>query len=540
MELVEALKQYVSSVNLSVHKYRPQENRPVLVKGRDKPISERKYFDEILTKAKITPPSNKELLVELFIESTSVPLMNSYLASCIEPEAVQEVPSELQGLTLNLDISNGDNFFMTDNRDYVSFVSADVYCRFMGIKEAERHRFARLVYPTYNPRNDRKIYKDIIAGYEGESLILNTYIPPKWKFTDPSENRCPKLFAKLVGHLVPNEKDRKYLLYWIRKSMVSRSMVYLVLCGAPGVGKNTLKKVLKALHGDLNTVDGKKSTITTQFNSQLSQGTLIWFDELKYNESEENFMKEIPNESISIESKGVDATRSTTLYGSYVISNNKPRDNYLSMDARKFVPITLTTRRLEESMTSKEIEDLMGKVDSSKPTYDEQFVSNLANWIINECNSDEWPNDEYKSSMFHILTHTSMSRWQKRVITIVSQLECDSTLEYKCIKATKDEINKFKTGKFGRIRCSDLELLSEANNKLNKTNIVFPEFSSVESFISYYRDLAGSRVFKVSKIPGDIYNDFYIEKISEKISMLLPEEVGKIGEEANSNAADYL
>jgi hypothetical protein len=299
-------------------------------------------------------------------------------------------------------------------------------------------------------------------------------------------------------------------------------MVYLVLCGAPGVGKNTLKRVLKALHGDLNTVDGKKSTLTTQFNSQLSNGTLIWFDELRYNEAEENVMKEIPNDSISIESKGVDASRSTLLYGSYVISNNKPRDNYLSMDARKFAPINLTSKRLEESMDPKEIEELLNKLDPTKETYDVQFISQMANWILKNCDSDEWPNDEYRSEMFYVLTHTSMTKWQRKLMSIISDMKVGGH-EYVKGKVNKAEVEKFKIYGYGSISCSAMELLFESYNKAEKRNLIFPEFSTVESFLTYYRDLSGNKVCKITKIPGNVNGDFIIEKTSSDISMVIPD-----------------
>lgn len=521
-ELKTLLKEYLLKNNLEVSRYTPSNSKPVYILAMSTSLTEKKFLDTVKNLVKVAPPSNPELFMELSIDHKFKAIMKEYLDGLI-PSAM-ELPEQFRGLTLNLDISNYENFFMTDSRDYVSFVSAEIYCKLMGFKDAERLQEARLVYPLYNPRVDSKIYRDTIPGYEGDTLVLNTCIPPKWKFCKTNSEYCPRLFTKLVKHLIPNDRDRKYLLYWIRKSMVSRSMVYLVLCGAPGVGKNTLKRVLKALHGDLNTVDGKKSTLTTQFNSQLSRGTLIWFDELRYNEAEENVMKEIPNESISIESKGVDATLSTLLYGSYVISNNKPRDNYLSMDARKFAPITLTSKRLEEGMTPKEIEELINKVDPTKDTYDVQFISNLANWIINNCDSDEWPNDEYRSDMFYILTHTSMSKWQRKIISIFMEMKVGGH-EYTKTKVSKTEIDKFKIYGYGSISCSALEALFQCHNKADKSNLVFPEYSTVESFITYYRDLAGNRICKITKIPDSLTGDFFIEKIAPEMSVAIPTDI---------------
>lgn len=517
--LIEPLKEYLSKINFEVTKYRPTANKPVFVSSLGVAFTEKKYFDELRKFVQLNPPESTELIIAISLDMKLQVLMAEYFNSI---SSVNTLPEQFEGLTLNLDVSDHENFFLTDSRDYVSYASAEIYCKLLGLKEADRLKEARLVYPLYNPRTELKLYRDVIPGYEGDTLILNTYIPPKWKFSKPTSDSCPRLFTKLVKHLIPNDKDRKYLLYWIRKSMVSRSMVYLVLCGAPGVGKNTLKRVLKALHGDLNTVDGKKSTLTTQFNSQLSNGTLIWFDELRYNEAEENVMKEIPNDSISIESKGVDASRSTLLYGSYVISNNKPRDNYLSMDARKFAPITLTSKRLEESMDPKEIEELLNKLDPTKETYDVQFISQMANWILKNCDSTEWPNDEYRSEMFYVLTHTSMTKWQRKLMSIISDMKVGGH-EYVKGKVNKAEVEKFKIYGYGSISCSAMELLFESYNKAEKRNLIFPEFSTVESFLTYYRDLSGNKVCKVTKIPGNVNGDFIIEKTSSDISMVIPD-----------------
>lgn len=519
-DVLESLKDYFSKNGLEVSRYTPSSSKPVYVAAMGASITEKKYLDTVKSRVRATPPESPDLFMNLSIEGKFQNLMKDYLDS--KAMASSELPEQFRGLTLNLDISDHENFFMTDSKDYVSYVSAEIYCKLLGLKDSDRLKEARFVYPMYNPRNDLKLYMDSIQGYEGSTLVLNTYIPPKWKFIESPSEACPRLFTKLVKHLIPNDKDRRYLLYWIRKSMVSRSMVYLVLCGAPGVGKNTLKRVLKALHGDLNTVDGKKSTLTTQFNSQLSHGTLIWFDELRYNEAEENVMKEIPNESISIEAKGVDASRSTQIYGSYVISNNKPRDNYLSMDARKFVPITLTSKRLEESMDSKEIDELISKLDSTKDTYDVKFVSQLANWILNNCDSDEWPNDEYRSDMFYILTHTSMTKWQRKIISIISEMKV-SDLEYPKGKISKTEVEKFKNYGYGKISCSALDGLFESYNKAERKYLIFPEYSTVESFLTYYRDLMGNKVCKISKIPGNVTGDFIIEKTNPEMSIVIPE-----------------
>lgn len=175
-------------------------------------------------------------------------------------------------------------------------------------------------------------------------------------------------------------------------------------------------------------------------------------------------------------------------------------------------------------MTSQEIEELLNKTDPTKEEYDLQFISNLGNWIINNCDSDEWPNDEYRSDMFYILTHTSMSKWQRKIISILSEMRVGGH-EYVIGKISKTEIEKFRAKGFGFMNCSALEALFESYNKAEKKNLIFPEYSTVESFLNYYRDLSGNRVCKIVRIPGSMQGDFVIEKTNPDMAITIPTDI---------------
>jgi hypothetical protein len=350
---------------------------------------------------------------------------------------------------------------------------------------------------------------------EEEEKILNTYVPPEWELwrkKNPKDwqklpSKPPKLVMKLLTHLIPDPKERKYFYAWLYASLTARSYVYLVLCGAPGAGKNRLKLLLRALHGRDNTNDGKKSTLDNRFNYQLSQGTLTWFDELKYDSDMENVMKEIQNDYLSIERKGVDATRSSTIHSSMVISNNKPRDNFLAFDARKFAPLMLAPVDLRHSMSEAEIELFSRKVETGKPDFDVRFVAQVAKWIlsIGAANLKTWPTLEYRGPMFWTLAHTSMARWQKKAI---------STL-----------IDK-KTGiRVGWDDAEGAHIWSKVEEKITKRSgehaMVFPDYSSVKAFFDIFCDGNGMRAFTTKLIPGNnIMGDFYIYPLMDKVDII--------------------
>lgn len=432
-----------------------------------------------------------------------------------EPKVV-EIPESFKNLTLNIDASHPGNqtkFFMTTPDEFVSIVSGSVYVKTAQIDEPTAHRVARKVFPQYLPRNKAGIanQKDE-QGVEQE--FFNTYVPPAWTRIDGYEDlpdELPETFSKLVKHLFPIKEEREYFFSWLWHSLFKRSFVYLVLCGAPGTGKNRLKLILRALHGHSNTIDGKRSTLIERFNSQLADSTLAWFDELKYDIEMENMMKELQNDSISIERKGIDATRSTRIYASLIISNNKPRDNYIAFDARKFAPLQVSDSRLETSMTVKEITRMTEKVeDWSNPKYDLEYIAQIGKWIKKHGRSEKWPQLEYKGPMFWMLAHTSMSRWQKKAATLV-------------LEATKSPPGRAARDEEKGFLWSSIYELSQ--RKHGEKSLQFPDFSSVKHFFDIFRDAEGKTAFKTSIVRNSLMGDFWVKSKSARVAILTEAQV---------------
>lgn len=411
-----------------------------------------------------------------------------------------EIPEELKGLVLNVDISHPGRelkYFLT-KEDYIHPTSGWAYIRSLGAKEEEIFSTARQVHPVYLPRSLKGTSVQRIQGHEVN--CLNTYVPPKWmSYKGDLPDKLPNTFVKLINHLFPIKLEREYFFDWLYKSLFKRSFVYLVLCGAPGIGKNRLKIVMRALHGHTNTVDGKKSTITERFNSQLAESTLAWFDELHYNQDMENFMKEVQNDTMSIERKGVDATRATRLYASSVVSNNRPRDNYISFESRKFVPLSLGSKRLEQTMSPEEIDSLTNKVENeSSPSFDIKYIAQIGRWVQKNGHSGKWPNSEYRGPMFYKLAHTSMSRWQKKAAMIL--FEPTQSLE-----------NKIEGDKYSWSAVEDVSRKKNGDRSLD-----FPDYSTVKSFFDSFLNGDGEKSFWTKIKPGNNpMGDFWVKCIGD-------------------------
>lgn len=421
------------------------------------------------------------------------------------------VPEEFKGLTLNMDLSSGRDtkFFLTAENEVVSPMSGYSYIKMLGMKEIDAIHMARKVIPEYLPRKKPGVSsKKLQDGNEFE--IFNTYVPPAWKNyegMDALPDQLPLLFKKLVYHLFPMQIEREYFFSWLYYSMFKRAYVYLVLCGSPGTGKNRLKIVLRALHGHANTVDGKRSTLVERFNSQLADATLGWFDELHYDQDMENNMKELQNDSISIERKGIDATRSTNIHASLIISNNKPRDNYIALDARKFAPLVIRQDRLEKSMTALEIDTLSRKVENrDAPTFDIKFLAQIAKWVKKNGKSNKWPNLEYRGPMFYKLAHTSMSRAQKKSVALI--LELNPSMSN---KITFDSKKGFLW--------STVEEYSMRKNG-DKSLKFPPDYSTTKHFFDVFLDGKGRKAFKTEDVEGSIMGDFWVKKIIEDAKII--------------------
>lgn len=514
----EQLDKALEQVGIRILKYDTKKARPVVLTTGNVTVEKllqllhsklgvsllkyRKLCDQIEN------PKKFESLVRLYAKK------NGILKDDPTPKSTEELPD---GLTLNLDISCQDRqlkFFVTNQDEVRSYIGGYTYLRMMQLKEEDAIAQARRVVPRYLPRSAQGIVKETLEN--GESFnIFNDYTPPEWmSYNGHLPDKLPPLFERLVNHLFPIELEREYFYCWLYASLFDRAFVYLILCGPGGTGKNRLKLVLRALHGHLNTVDGKRSTFAERFNSQLSDNTLAWFDELHYNMEMENSMKELQNDSISIEKKGIDATRSTKIYSSCVISNNKPRDNYIAFDARKFVPLQITNVRLDEVMTGEEISSLTDKVETVKKEngYDIEFVAQIGRWIEKHGRKKKWmdKNLEYKGPMFYKLAHTSMSKWQKRIAQVVlsGQFKSNSRVNYDHRKgylwSTLEEV---------------------ALKKQMGRGSSFPDFSTIEHFFNIFVDSEGRKAFRTAQVPGDLLGDFWVMPTRKDIHIVSENEV---------------
>lgn len=425
------------------------------------------------------------------------------------------IPPEFESYTLNLDLSSTQalKFFCTTPDEHISPLGGPAYMAVMGMKQEEAIAMARPVFPEYHPRGEPGV-TSLRTGRKEVRHIFNTYVPPLWHGHPKFKTDSPKihpLFLKLFKHVFPLKKDRTYFYAWMYMSLFKRSPTYLVLSGNPGIGKNRIKLLMRALHGSENTPDGKKSMLTERFNSQIDSTTLLWFDELKYEEQVQNILKEMQNETISIEKKGIDATRSTRIYASMVISNNEDRDNHIVFDGRKFVPLECNKHQLPTSMTTEEIDKLSRMCEKEEsPDFDIEAIAEFAKWLkkYGPGYASKYPNMEYKGPKFWQLAHTTMSKWQGAIIGFLL------TDKVKTARLAPDDEGFFKWS-----------LFEPPIKRILGRNYNFPHHETIRKFLNIYRSLEGEKIFETKKMQG-LESDFYLKFPTPKI-----ERKGLIGED---------
>lgn len=405
-------------------------------------------------------------------------------------EASKGIKEELHSLVPCADSSNLEKIILVHKETLVRYpYDYKNFLFLLGWEMTDIYSRAIIAKHIYNPRKEEKLFHAIQEGVEIQ--FLNTYRQPLWKDKEVDDPSLPLLFTKFMEHLFPIPEELEYVYDWLHKSLTDRAYVYLVLNGKKGVGKNTFKHFYRALHGPHNFVDGKKSLLTTQFNSQLDECRALVLDEVRYTEEEENVLKEIQNDNVSIERKGEDATRGSVIHCSIILMNNEAKDNFIAVDSRRFSPMTLGEVKLEEAMHPNEIDLLIGKFKEGHEFYDPEFIAQIGHWIIQKGRNLKWGKEEcYKGPRFYDLVQTSLSEWRRFIIS-----------EVRALKNSDNDLPLL------------LSNIAEAFGKKYKSRKTFPDYTRVVNFCHYYRDKEGKRLIDIREIPeeGDYEIFPYVE-----------------------------
>jgi hypothetical protein len=244
---------------------------------------------------------------------------------------------------------DNDKYFLFDDEKKIvqelSKSSLDVFLHPKYIKE-----ICKVVSEEYNPRSN-KAFRDSDYG-----STFNTYTPPSWYFNEFYEmsklqtKPMPEIYKDFFTHLFNEDMESyNYVIKWIANSLVSRNYTYLFTVGEGGVGKGVLGQLMAKLHGPKNYMAQLGALyFSTRFNAALGTKTMFYLDEatLKNSQDEEKF-KMLVNETLEVESKGIDS-KIVQNYVNVMLSSNEITGFKNAATERRYSIVTLTGKKLTE------------------------------------------------------------------------------------------------------------------------------------------------------------------------------------------------
>jgi len=203
----------------------------------------------------------------------------------------------------------------------------------------------------YRPHDRNRLVDRDTSTHKG----LNTYNPPTWKkkwFDGKSKGieakPLPPQYKEFLEHLTGSHKESyEFILDWLAISLTSTNKTFLCTIGDPGVGKGTLARIIKKLHGDSNTSWVKLDSINKQFNKNFGNKTFLYLDEAGFVDSKTNDkLKMLNGEDIELELKGVDA-ETVENYANVCISSNSLESLEFDEKDRRMSIVNLTSERFD-------------------------------------------------------------------------------------------------------------------------------------------------------------------------------------------------
>lgn len=241
--------------------------------------------------------------------------------------------------------------------------------------------------------NPMSLEPSITYVKEGIRCIrFNQCRPQKWRTTyklplPQWENEPPKLFTKLLNHLVLLEEDRKYVIDWMVHALTNRNHSFLHLRGARGNGKTLFMKTIMAVVG--HHIEARNGISKDGFNSELRHKRIIGIDDDTFIGTYEGhkLRKRIANTHQTYNEKFLAVTKSEEQYASYIICSNHSTPFYLEYDERRMVIPTLTDVNAKEVLTKGERNFLDGIVKEDEEAYSKKelmYLAKLGHWLLSQ------------------------------------------------------------------------------------------------------------------------------------------------------------
>lgn len=234
---------------------------------------------------------------------------------------------ELSNSKLKADVLNGTIFIDESNSRIKYLVPPDENPRNIDV-ESLRFILSKDEFKTlrFYVGITGYLYKDI--SFESPfittsgGICLNLYRPPKWS-TEPILE-IPEIYHDYIMHLVNyDEASYHYVIKWTANAIKNRNMTILTAIGIQGAGKGVFAEILSRLVGEWNFCTVRDEIFKNKFNAQLENKRIVLIDEvLLERKDQQNKLKDVVNDKIEIEGKGLKPIMKPNTASYYLCSND--------------------------------------------------------------------------------------------------------------------------------------------------------------------------------------------------------------------------
>jgi hypothetical protein len=290
------------------------------------------------------------------------------------------------------------------------------------VKEKQNALFQSLKI-EFNPdkhAGERKIQEE---GEPRPVSCLNMHDMPDWRLDESLavDPKLPPEFKEFMEALFPNKQCIKYIFFWAYHMMTSRNTVHLLLHGARGIGKNTLVEIFYKLVGSNNCITPPVDFFDSQFNIELYQKRLVYFDEhIIQKKVNDDHFKTYSNSVMSYHAKGENRLPDEEIFASHIISNNLEVVNHLELGSRRYSMPILTTKGLIPSLGEGKVERLMELIK------DKEFIGNIGYWILQNAPLNEFiAHKPYLTDLFYASVRKALFPWKSYILDVIEKKATD-------------------------------------------------------------------------------------------------------------------
>lgn len=286
----------------------------------------------------------------------------------------------------------------------------------------------------------------------------------------PKRYSLPPQADALLSHLFPKTKAKHYFLHWLYYAMVRRNgnPEILVLEGPQGIGKNVLiEGMVKHLIGaSRNFISAPKNIFQSNFNIVLRDRRMIFVDEAEVSYKSYEKVKSYTNNYITIEAKRVNADKEFEMFHSFIVAINTSAKWYIHFDDRRSSILDMTSKKLDEIWSDREIDDFIGMCRE-----DEEFMFEICRYVLTRSWEEEYdpqklkPLKQYRSEKFYQFVFDHLSSWQQFLLE-------------KVLKTAKEGDNEV-----------DIDRVLEDFQDVKRSREMLPKRTTVKSFVASYKHM---------------------------------------------------